>query len=97
MADFAIPSVDCVEAHGDTIADIREGINAKAWTVGVVLGSNELGLTQEEVPPRLPMSLEARKGRCLPPHACRRCPLCGRYHCRAPRSHREINRKLEIL
>ena len=29
------------------LADIKEGINAKAWTVGVVLGSNELGLTQE--------------------------------------------------
>ena len=47
MADFAIPSVDCVLKYGDTIADIKEGINAKAWTVGVVLGSNELGLTQE--------------------------------------------------
>ena len=42
MADLAIPSVDCVLKYGDTIADIKEGINAKAWTVGVVLGSNEL-------------------------------------------------------
>lgn len=49
MIDLAIPSADCVLKYGDTIADIKEGINAKVWTVGVVLGSNELGLTQEEV------------------------------------------------
>mgnify|MGYP000405871491 FL=1 len=49
MTELGIPSVDCVVKFGDTIADIKEGVNAKVWTVGVVLGSNELGLTQEEV------------------------------------------------
>ena len=49
MIDLAIPSTDCVLKYGDTIADIREGVNAKVWTVGVVMGSNELALTQEEV------------------------------------------------
>lgn len=34
---------------GDTIADIREGVNAGVWTVGVILGSNELALTHEQV------------------------------------------------
>ncbi|MEK3889921.1 phosphonoacetaldehyde hydrolase [Bacillus sp. FSL K6-3431] len=34
---------------GDTISDIHEGLNAGMWTVGVILGSNELGLTEEEV------------------------------------------------
>ncbi len=34
---------------GDTIADIKEGINSKVWTVGVLLGSSEMGLTLEEV------------------------------------------------
>ena len=33
---------------GDTIADIREGVNAGVWTVGVVLGSNEMALTEAE-------------------------------------------------
>ena len=28
---------------------IREGVNAGVWSVGVVLGSNELGLSEEEV------------------------------------------------
>ena len=61
MIDLAIPSTDCVLKYGDTIADIKEGINAKVWTVGVILGSNELGLTQEEVEQMSPATLTARK------------------------------------
>ena len=61
MIDLAIPSTDCVLKYGDTIADIKEGINAKVWTVGVILGSNELGLTQEEVEQMSPATLAARK------------------------------------
>lgn len=48
MIDLAIPSVDNVVKVGDTIADIREGINAKVWSIGLISGSNEMGLTEEE-------------------------------------------------
>ncbi len=48
MIDLAVPSVDCVVKVGDTIADIKEGVNAKVWTVGVIVGSNEMGLTEDE-------------------------------------------------
>ena len=48
MIDLAIPSVDNVVKVGDTIADIKEGVNAKVWSVGIVTGSNEMGLTEEE-------------------------------------------------
>jgi phosphonoacetaldehyde hydrolase len=34
---------------GDTISDIEEGLNAGMWSVGVVLSSNEMGLTQREI------------------------------------------------
>ncbi|MED0675922.1 MULTISPECIES: phosphonoacetaldehyde hydrolase [Aneurinibacillus] len=34
---------------GDTLSDIQEGRNAGAWTVGVIKGSSELGMTEEEV------------------------------------------------
>ncbi|MGE7892380.1 phosphonoacetaldehyde hydrolase [Bacillus cereus] len=34
---------------GDTVSDMKEGRNAGMWTVGVILGSSELGLTEEEV------------------------------------------------
>lgn len=46
---------------GDTIADIEEGINAGMWSVGVVISSNEMGLTQEEISLLDPKELEQRK------------------------------------
>ena len=48
MIDLAIPSVDNVVKVGDTIADIKEGLNAKVWSIGIVTGSNEMGITEEE-------------------------------------------------
>ena len=33
---------------GDTVVDIQEGKNAGAWSVGILEGSNLLGLTREE-------------------------------------------------
>ncbi|MCD7937935.1 MAG: phosphonoacetaldehyde hydrolase [Tannerellaceae bacterium] len=49
MIDLAIPSVEQVVKVGDTIADIEEGVNAKVWSVGIIEGSNEMGLTLEEM------------------------------------------------
>lgn len=48
LIDLAIPSAQQAVKFGDTLADIREGVNAGVWSVGVILGSNEMGLTQEE-------------------------------------------------
>lgn len=48
MIDLAIPSVDQVIKVGDTIADIKEGVNAKVHSIGIVEGSNEMGLTEAE-------------------------------------------------
>ena len=61
MADLGITDTDTVLKYGDTIADIKEGINAKVWTVGVVMGSNEMGLTQEEAACMTRAELEYRK------------------------------------
>ena len=33
---------------GDTVVDMQEGRNAGAWSVGILTGSNLLGLSQEE-------------------------------------------------
>lgn len=49
MCELAVPSRFSVVKYGDTISDIREGANAGVWSVGVVLGSNELALTEDEV------------------------------------------------
>lgn len=49
MCDLAIPDCRSVLKYGDTISDIKEGVNAGVWSVGVILGSNELALTEAEV------------------------------------------------
>ena len=33
---------------GDTISDVKEGMNAGVWSVGVIIGSSEMGLGLEE-------------------------------------------------
>lgn len=61
MIDLAISSVDNVVKVGDTIADIKEGINAKVWSIGIITGSNEMGITEEEYNRRTPDELAALK------------------------------------
>ena len=46
LTKLAVPSLDAVIKVGDTIADILEGVNAKVYSVGVILGSNEMALTE---------------------------------------------------
>lgn len=48
MIDLGIPSVEQVVKVGDTIADIKEGVNAKVWSIGILVGSNEMGITEKE-------------------------------------------------
>lgn len=61
MIDLAIPSVDNVVKVGDTIADIKEGVNAKVWSIGIITGSNEMGIMEEEYNRRTPDELAALK------------------------------------
>lgn len=48
MKALQISSVEKVIKVGDTLSDIREGKNAGVYTIGVVEGSSELGMTKEE-------------------------------------------------
>lgn len=41
--------MSCMMKVGDTVTDMKEGKNAGMWTVGVILGSSELALSEEEV------------------------------------------------
>lgn len=55
LIKLGVDSLDAVVKVGDTIADIKEGVNAKVCSVGVVLGSNEMALTRpKQRPCRLP-------------------------------------------
>lgn len=46
---------------GDTISDIREGKNAGAWAIGILTGSNLVGLDQTEAETLPAEQVEARK------------------------------------
>ena len=60
LTTLAVPSLDAVIKVGDTIADILEGVNAKVYSVGVILGSNEMALTEAETKSMPASELEAR-------------------------------------
>ena len=48
MEALQITGVDKVMKVGDTLSDIREGKNAGVFTVGIIEGSSEMGLTKAE-------------------------------------------------
>lgn len=48
METLKISSVQSVIKVGDTVSDIKEGKNAGVYTVGILEGSSEMALTQEE-------------------------------------------------
>jgi phosphonoacetaldehyde hydrolase len=50
----------CLVKIGDTVADIEEGLNAGAWTIGLTGCGNELGLSQAEADALSPAELEQR-------------------------------------
>ena len=47
MEALHVSSVEHVVKVGDTVSDILEGKHAGVFTVGVVEGSSEMGLTEE--------------------------------------------------
>ncbi|BFT73663.1 phosphonoacetaldehyde hydrolase [Paenibacillus sp. P36] len=48
-ANLGVYPFQAIVKVGDTVSDIQEGVNAGAWSVGVVKGGSELGLTEAEV------------------------------------------------
>ena len=48
MEALGVTSVTEVAKVGDTVLDIKEGKNAGVFTIGVIEGSSELAMTQEE-------------------------------------------------
>ncbi len=49
MAELGISDPRHVIKVGDTVSDIKEGLSANTWSVGVIMGSSELGLTEQQV------------------------------------------------
>ncbi|MCL2816372.1 MAG: 2-aminoethylphosphonate--pyruvate transaminase [Oscillospiraceae bacterium] len=61
MKKFEIINPREIIKIGDTAADIEEGKNANCWTVGIIMGSSELGLSRGEVAALPGDELEKRK------------------------------------
>ena len=61
LMQFSIQNPRLAVKVGDTIADIEEGKHANCWTVAIVMGSSELGLSRDEVLRMDPDELANRK------------------------------------
>ena len=48
MKKLDVYPTEAVVKIGDTVPDIKEGLNAGTWTIGVAQAGNEVGLTQAE-------------------------------------------------
>ncbi len=48
LEELRLPAPWTVVKVGDTEADIEEGIRAGVWSVGVVIGSSQMGLSEQE-------------------------------------------------
>ena len=60
MRHFAVYPPECVVKVGDTAADMKEGKNAGAWSVGVIEGSSAANMTLEMA---MQLSEEEREAR----------------------------------
>ncbi|NOU69829.1 phosphonoacetaldehyde hydrolase [Paenibacillus sp. LMG 31461] len=60
LVELGIYPPKAVIKVGDTVSDIHEGRNAGVWTVAIILGSSELGLTMAEVESLHPDELAER-------------------------------------
>ena len=63
MRELELPAVRAVVKVGDTVSDIREGVAAGVWSVGVVDGSSVMGLTRVEFEALTPEAREAERSR----------------------------------
>lgn len=63
MTRLDIRHVESVVKVGDTLSDIEEGLTAGVWSIGVITGSSELGLTPEEYSRTPQKDLETMKER----------------------------------
>lgn len=46
--NLAVYPMETMVKIGDTVADVREGLNAGMWSIGVTRSSSDLGLTERE-------------------------------------------------
>ncbi len=60
MINLAVSSPKSIVKVGDTVADIKEGVTAGTYSVGVILGSSEMAISEEEAAALTPEALNER-------------------------------------
>lgn len=61
MEKLGVNSVKSIVKVGDTVNDIREGVNAGVYSIGVIDGSSEMGLSYDEFMALSEQEQEARR------------------------------------
>ncbi len=79
---------------GDTVIDMEEGVNAGAWSIGIITGSNLLGLTEDEYDAMPAQELAARKKAVEEKYYAAGADLVIDSIAQLPEAIREINRRL---
>lgn len=79
---------------GDTVIDMEEGVNAGTWSIGIITGSNLLGLTEDEYDAMPAQELAARKKAVEEKYYAAGADLVIDSIAQLPEAIREINRRL---
>lgn len=79
---------------GDTVVDILEGKNAGAWSIGILEGSNLLGLSREEYEKAEEEEVRKRKQKTAEIYRQAGADMVINSICDLPRAIDEINRRL---
>lgn len=58
--NLGVYPLEAIVKVGDTISDIEEGLNAGMWSIGIIKGGSELGLSEAEVAALSQTELEAK-------------------------------------
>lgn len=82
---------------GDTVVDIAEGKNAGAWSIGILAGSNLLGLSREEYEKMGSEELEKRKSETAEIYRQAGADIVIESIYDLPAAVRELNHRLEML
>lgn len=82
---------------GDTVVDIAEGKNAGAWSIGILAGSNLLGLSREEYETMSSEELDKRKSQAAEIYRQAGADIVIESIYDLPAAVREINHRMEMF
>ncbi|MFR5601225.1 MAG: phosphonoacetaldehyde hydrolase [Lachnospiraceae bacterium] len=95
MRQFQVYPPSAVVKVGDTVTDILEGKNGGAWSIGILMGSNVMGLTREEAERIGSEELEKRKSVAREKYLKAGADLVIDCFAQLPEAIEELNRRMQ--